>query len=223
MTDTPKIEILSDAAAVASRAARVVAEHAGSAVADRGAFTFAISGGHTPMAMFAELAREDFPWDRTTIYQVDERVAPAGDTDRNLTHQQESLPAVAFACMRPMPVEDADLDAAAYLYSRLLPDRFDLIHLGLGPDGHTASLVPGDPVLEISDRDVALTQPYMGYRRMTFTYPVLNRARSMLWLVTGSDKLDAFGRLRRQDHSIPAGRVAGDHALILADREVAGE
>jgi 6-phosphogluconolactonase len=223
MTVTPQIEILSDPAALASRAAEVVAEHARVAVANRGAFTFAISGGHTPMAMFAELAHRDFPWDRTTIYQVDERVAPAGDLDRNLTHQQESLPAVAVARVHAMPVEDADLDSGANRYASLLPDRFDLIHLGLGPDGHTASLVPGDPVLDISDRDVALTQPYMGYRRMTFTYPVINRARALLWLVTGSDKLDAFKRLRLGDHSIPAGRVVANHALILADTEVAGE
>jgi 6-phosphogluconolactonase len=219
----PQIEILPDARALAGRAAEIVAEHARAAVAHRGAFTFAISGGHTPMAMFAELAREDFPWDQTAIYQVDERVAPAGDTDRNLTHQQESLPEVAFARMCAMPVEDADLDAAATRYASLLPDCFDLIHLGLGPDGHTASLVPGDPVLDISDRDVALTQPYLGYRRMTFTYPVINRARALLWLVTGSNKLDAFKRLRLGDHSIPAGRVAANHALILADAEVAGK
>jgi 6-phosphogluconolactonase len=223
MTDMPRIEILPDSGVMAGRAAEIVAEHARVAVAEHGAFTFAISGGHTPMAMFAELAREDFPWDYTAIYQVDERVAPAGNTNRNLTHQQESLPAVAVACMRPMPVEDADLDAAAHRYAHSLPARFDLIHLGLGPDGHTASLVPGDPVLEIVDRDVALTQPYMGYRRMTFTYPTIDRARSMLWLVTGSDKRDALRRLRLQDRSIPAGRVAADHALILADMEVAGE
>jgi 6-phosphogluconolactonase len=222
MTDT-QTEILADATAVALRAAEVVAEHAGAAVAERGSFTFAISGGHTPMAMFAELARRDFPWDRTAIYQVDERVAPAGDPGRNLTHQQESLPAVAVARVTPMPVEDPDLDAAADRYASLLPDRFDLIHLGLGPDGHTASLVPGDPVLDISDHDVALTQPYLGFRRMTFTYPVIDRALALLWLVTGSNKLEAFQGLRAQDHSIPAGRVSADRALILADRAVAGE
>jgi 6-phosphogluconolactonase len=175
------------------------------------------------MAMFAELAREDFPWDQTTIYQVDERVAPAGDTDRNLTHQQASLPAVAVARLRPMPVEDADLDGAANRYAQSLPDRFDLIHLGLGPDGHTASLVPGDPVLDVTDRDVALTQPYMGYRRMTFTYPVIDRALAVLWLVTGADKRQAFQGLCHQDRSIPSGRVAAGHALILADAQVAGE
>ena len=223
MTGTPQIEILKERTALAVRAAEVVAGHARTAVAERGVFTFAISGGHTPMAMFAELASEEFPWELTTIYQVDERVAPAGDTDRNLTHQQQSLPAVAVARLRPMPVEDLDLEDAASRYARSLPERFDLIHLGLGPDGHTASLVPGDPVLDILDRAVALTQTYKGYRRMTFTYPVLDRALALLWLVTGSDKHDAFQRLCRQDHSVPAGRVPGHHALILADTEVAGE
>jgi 6-phosphogluconolactonase len=222
VTDTPQIEILPDPAAVARRAAEVVAEHARAAVAERGAFAFAVSGGRTPWAMFAQLAGVDFPWSQTAIYQVDERVAPAGDTNRNLTHLQESLPAAALTSVRAMPVEDADLDAAADRYARSLPDRFDLIHLGLGPDGHTASLVPGDPVLDIADRDVALTQPYMGHRRMTITYPVIDRARALLWLVTGSDKLDALRRLRQHDDSIPAGRVESGQALVLADTAAAG-
>jgi 6-phosphogluconolactonase len=223
VSDAVQIEILTDPAAVAQRAAKIVAEHADAAVAERGAFTFAVSGGRSPWAMFAGLAGEDFPWERTAIFQVDERVAPAGDESRNLTHLSESLPAVALAHVHAMPVEDAELDTAAHRYARSLPDRFDLIHLGLGPDGHTASLVPGDPVLDIADRDVALTQPYMGQRRMTITYPVIDRARALLWLVTGSDKLDALRRLRQHDDSIPAGRVALDRAFILADVAAAGD
>ena len=156
------------------------------------------------------------PWAQVTIYQVDERVAPDGDPDRNLTHLLDSLPD-RTAEVRAMPVEAKDLEAAAAAYARSLPDRFDLVHLGLGPDGHTASLVPGDAVLEVADRDVALTAPYQGRRRMTLTYPVLDRAREVLWLVTGEDKVDALRRLRAGDRSIPAGRIDAPRQLVIAD------
>ena len=222
MTHGPRVEVLPDPAAVARRAAAVVAERARAAVAGHGRFAFAVSGGHTPWAMFARLAEEDVPWDRTSIYQVDERVAPAGDPDRNLTHLRESLPPGTAADVHPMPVEDADLDAAAARYAGSLPERLDLVHLGLGPDGHTASLVPGDPVLAIDYRDVAVTGAYMGRRRMTLTYAPLDRARAVLWLVTGEDKVDALRRLRARDRSIPAGRVACADALVIADAAAAG-
>jgi 6-phosphogluconolactonase/glucosamine-6-phosphate isomerase/deaminase len=172
--------------------------------------------------MLARLAHEDFPWARTAIYQVDERVAPAGHEERNLTHLLASLPVQGVSRVRPMPVEDPDLDAAAQRYASSLPNRFDVIHLGLGKDGHTASLAPGDPVLDVADLDVALTEPYVGLRRMTITYPVINRARALLWLVTGSDKADALRRLREHDASIPAGRVKAEDSLILADIAAAG-
>ena len=217
MSATTPIEVLVDGAAVARRAAELVADRARAAVVERGSFSFAVSGGRTPWAMFAELAHHDFPWDRSAIYQVDERVAPGGDESRNLTHLLESLPAPARAQIHAMPVEDPDLERAALGYASLLPARFDLIHLGLGPDGHTASLIPGDPVLDVEDRDVALTGPYQGHRRMTLTYPVLDRAHALLWLVTGADKHDALERLRRHDHSIPAGRVKAREELIVAD------
>ena len=216
-----EVEILPDAAAVARRGAEVVAEAAAAAIDDHGRFTFAVSGGHTPWALFAELAGT-LAWDRVTIFQVDERVAPDGDPDRNLTHLLESLPAGAGADVQAMPVGAADLDAAAAEYAASLPDAFDLVHLGLGPDGHTASLVPGDPVLDVADRDVAATGVYQGRRRMTLTYPVLNRARRILWLVTGEDKVDALGRLRDGDHSIPGGRVSREQALVVADAAAAG-
>ena len=192
-----------------------MAEHARTAVAERGRFTFAVSGGRTPWAMFAHLAEEDMPWDRTAIYQVDERVAAADDPDRNLAQLLASLP--VGAQIHRMPVDEDDLEAAAAAYERLLPEMFDLIHLGLGPDGHTASLVPGDPVLDVADRGVAVTGEYQGRRRMTLTYPTLNEAGEVLWLVTGEDKVDALQRLRAGDTSIPAGRVAASSQLILAD------
>jgi 6-phosphogluconolactonase len=212
-----ELESLADPAAVAAAGAAFVAERARAAVAARGNFHFAVSGGHTPWAMFAELASETVPWDQVIIYQVDERVAPPGDPDRNLTHLTQALGS-APAQVRPMPVNDPDLVAAAASYAAALPEHFDLVHLGLGPDGHTASLVPGDPVLSVTDRLVALTQPYQERVRMTLTYPALARARQILWLITGDDKQEPLARLLAGDTTIPAGRVEADASLILADR-----
>ncbi len=208
---------LPDASAVARYAARMVADAARQAVADHALFTFAVSGGHTPWAMFAELANEDVPWTSVEIFQVDERVAPEGDPDRNLTNLRTSLGG-APAKITPMPVDDPDLEAAAARYANELPDRFDLVHLGLGPDGHTASLVPGDPVLDVTDRPVALTRPYQGHQRMTLTYPGLGRANEVLWLITGEDKKAPLALLLKGDRSIPAGRVEARRSVILADQ-----
>ena len=216
-----EIELLPDAESVARRGAEIVAAAAAEAVADRGRFDFAVSGGRTPWAMFADLAGK-LPWEKVTIYQVDERVAPDGDPDRNLTQLQRALPPGGASDVRAMPVTFHDLEAAAADYARSLPEAFDLVHLGLGPDGHTASLIPGDPVLEVTDRDVALTGEYQGRRRMTLTYPALDRARHILWLVTGDDKVDALARLRAGDESIPGGRVSSTHALVVADAAAAG-
>jgi 6-phosphogluconolactonase len=218
-----EVEVLPDAEAVARRGAEVVAEQAAEAVAERGRFTFAVSGGRTPWVMFTHLAGK-LPWEKVTIFQVDERIAPDGDPDRNLTQLQRSLPPGGAADVRAMPVWAEDLERAAEEYAAALPDAFDLVHLGLGPDGHTASLVPGDAVLDVTDRDVALTGGlYQERRRMTLTYPTLNRARRILWLVTGADKVDALRRLRDGDPTIPAGRVETEHALVLADAVAAGE
>ena len=225
-----KIEILPDADAVARKAAEAIAADARAAVPARGRFVMAVSGGHTPWQMLRALANEDVPWENLHVAQVDERVAPEGDPDRNLSHLRESL--LEHAPLRPeqihaMPVEWPDLDAAAKGYAETLqkiagsPPVLDLAHLGLGPDGHTASLVPGDPVLNVTDSDVALTGVYQERRRMTLTYPMLNRSRRILWLVTGSDKVAALQRLRDGDRSIPAGRIQAANALVLADQAAA--
>jgi 6-phosphogluconolactonase len=212
-----ELETLPDSAAVAAAGAAFVAERARAAVAADGSFHFAVSGGHTPWAMFAELASETVPWEAVIIYQVDERVAPPDDPDRNLAHLRQAL-GQAPAQVWPMPVNESDLEAAAADYAASLPREFDLVHLGLGPDGHTASLVPGDPVLTVTDRLVALTQPYQGRVRMTLTYPALARARQILWLVTGSDKKGPLAELLAGDTTIPAGRVEAAASLVMADR-----
>ena len=226
------IQVLADTEAVAREAAAFIAEEAQAAVAARGAFLLAVSGGHTPWQMLRVLAKQELPWKEVQVVQVDERVAPAGDPDRNLTHLRESL--LAQAPLKPeqihaMPVEDQDLAGAAARYAQTLrkiagsPPVLDLVHLGLGPDGHTASLVPHDAVLDITDADVGLTGVYQGRRRLTLTYPILNRARRLLWLVTGAEKADMLVRLRAGDSSIPAGRVRRDQALVLADRAAAAK
>jgi 6-phosphogluconolactonase len=211
------VDAQADPAAVARTGAALVAAAARDAVAARGAFHFAVSGGHTPWAMFGELAHEDVTWSSVVLYQVDERVAPADDPDRNLHHLREALGA-APAQVRPMGVEETDLEGAAAAYGRLLPEHFDLVHLGLGPDGHTASLVPDDPVLQVTDRLVALTQPYQERVRMTLTYPALGRARRILWLITGADKREPLQKLLAGDTSIPAGRVEAESSVVLADQ-----
>jgi 6-phosphogluconolactonase len=217
----PVLEILRNPDAVAERGAELVAEEARAAITDHGRFSFAVSGGTTPWAMFGRLAGR-VPWERVTIYQVDERVAPEGDPERNLTHLRASLPPGTAADIRAMSVGAHDLESAAADYAATLPERLDLVHLGIGADGHTASLVPGDPVLEIIDGDVAVTGEYQGRRRMTLTYPALNRARRILWLVTGADKREALRRLLEGDPSIPAGRVDADRAVVVADAAAAG-
>jgi 6-phosphogluconolactonase len=226
-----KIEVYNNADEVAQKAATLVAAEARAAVDARGVFVVAVSGGHTPWQMLRALAGEDVPWDAVHVAQVDERVAPAGDPDRNLTHLRESL--LEHASLRSerihaMPVESSDLKAACAQYGQTLravagsPPVLDLVHLGLGPDGHTASLVPGDPVLEITDADVALAGPYQGRQRMTLTYPILNRSRYVLWLVTGDEKAGMLARLQAGDDTIPARWVRSDRAVVLADRAAAG-
>ena len=226
-----KVEIFADADSVAREAAAIIAADARAAIAERGRFVMAVSGGHTPWIMLRDLADDDVPWGNVHLAQVDERVAPAGHADRNLTHLHESL--LEHAALPPeqvyaMPVESADLEAAAKQYAATLakvagsPPVLDLVHLGLGPDGHTASLVPGDTVLQVNDADVAVTGIYQGRRRLTLTYPTLNRARRILWLVTGIDKAGMLVRLLEADQSIPAGRVNQENALVLADRAATG-
>jgi len=209
--------VYDDADALARAAAAYVCE-VSCAVATRDTpFTFAMSGGTSPWRMLQELILEDIDWARTRIFQVDERVAPQGSDLRNLTHIRAGLASTSVS-IEAMGVDSPDLEAAAVQYARRLPERFDLVHLGLGPDGHTASLVPADPVLDVDDRLVALTLAYQGTRRMTLTYRALSRADQLLWLVTGVEKRTALAQLLDGDTSIPAGRVEAKRSLIMADK-----
>lgn len=213
--------VFDDLSALSNAAARYVLRLATDAVADEGTFHFAVSGGKSPWEMFGVLTTLEMPWARTVIWQVDERVAPPDDPDRNLTHLREALGGTEVD-IRPMPVDEDDLDAAAARYGAELPRQFQLVHLGIGPDGHTASLVPTDPVLDVRDRPVALTSAeYQGRRRMTLTYPGIERARQLLWLVSGEDKQAPLGKLLASDPSVPAGRVDAGASLVMADRAAA--
>lgn len=225
MEGSLKTEVLADADAAAQRGAELIAAAAREAVAARGEFLLALSGGRTPWRMVALLGDVDeMPWGETLIFQVDERVAPPGDEARNLTHLVRMLAIEHQAALRPMPVTSRDLDAAAREYETQLPERFDLVHLGLGADGHTASLVPGDPVLDVTDRRVAVTAgEYEGHRRMTLTYPALGAARRILWVVSGEEKRDALARLQAGDRSVPAGRVENYAMTVVADAAAAGQ
>jgi 6-phosphogluconolactonase len=218
-----KLEVVTDDKTAAQRGAELIAEAGRAAVAERGYFSLAMSGGRTPWAMLAILGdRDDMPWAETELFQVDERIASPGSQERNLTHFVLGLSIQHQSCLRPMPVTSRDLDGAAREYESQLPERLDLVHLGLGPDGHTASLVPGDPVLDVNDRRVALTETaYEGHRRMTLAYPAIDAARQILWLVTGAAKREPLTRLLEGDRSIPAGRVENENMLAIAD-EAAG-
>jgi len=227
-----ELKVVNDPDSAARLAAATIAADARAAIATRARFTLAVSGGRTPWIMLRMLANEDIPWAGVHLYQVDERIAPDGHQDRNLTHIRENL--LLHVPLRPeqvhaMPVESSDLFSATSQYALDLqavagsPPVLDLVHLGLGPDGHTASLVPGDAVLNVSGADVALTGVYQGRRRMTLTYPAINRARRVLWVVTGSEKAGALQRLLDGDVTIPGGRVRREQAVLFADRAAMGQ
>jgi 6-phosphogluconolactonase len=220
---TVRVETMPDASAAARRGAEVIAAAAREAVRARGGCAIAVSGGATPRPMFEALADEDLPWDAVGIWQVDERIAPRGGGDRNLTQLVDALGHVAR--IHEMPVDgDADgLEARAATYAAGLPARFDIVHLGIGEDGHTASLVPGDAVLTVDDRDVALTGMYEGHRRMTLTYPALDRARSLCFLVAGGNKAAALRKLLSRDHAIPAARLRVADQRVVTDPSALSE
>lgn len=225
------IEVLPDSDAVAARGAELLAGYLEEDAA-RGAATLAMSGGRTPKSVLERLAALELPWARVSVFQVDERIAPMNDADRNRTQAAAALRApIALhpASFRWMPVEEPNLDAAARRYADALraaagsPPALGTVHLGLGADGHTASLFPGSPLVAERKRDVVVTEPHLGRRRMTLTLPVLNRARRILWIVTGADKRTALAGLMAGDARVVGSRVRRDGALVLADAAAAAD
>jgi 6-phosphogluconolactonase len=225
------IEVLPDADAVAARGAELLASYLEEDAA-RGGATLALSGGRTPRSVLERLAALDVPWDRVGLFQVDERIAPLNHADRNRTDAAAALQAPIERhpkSFRWMPVEDPNLDAAARRYAEALraaagsPPALGTVHLGLGADGHTASLFPGSPLVAERKRDVVVTEPHLGRRRMTLTLPVLNRARRILWIVTGADKRTALAGLMAADARVVGSRVRRDGALVLADAAAAAD
>jgi 6-phosphogluconolactonase len=219
------VDVLPHGAALAARAADLVAEKLSEAIGARGRGTLAVSGGSTPAAFLAELAQRKLLWEAVHVFQVDERVAPSGDPDRNLTGLRQALfdrvpiPAVN---VHPMPVEEPDVEAAAAAYADEIravigPESgLDVVHLGLGDDGHTASWPPGDPVVDAS-ADVAVVGPFNGRLRMTLTPLAVNRAGWIVWLIAGAAKAPVVARLLAGDPAIPASRVRCHDVTLLAD------
>ena len=213
---------------VAFAAAAHIAARARAAVSGHGRFCVALSGGRTPWKMLERLVELDLPWNGVHVFQVDERVAPHGDPDRNATKLAAILRASAlpYTNLHLMPVSDEDRGRGCDAYSRTIArhtrdGRLDLVHLGLGEDGHTASLVPGDEALAVADRDVAMAGPYQGRLRMTLTCPAIDRAVERMWVVTGASKAQMLARLRSGDETIPAGRVTRLSSIVFADEAAA--
>ena len=228
----PTLRVLPDADALAAVGAALLAEELRAALRSRGRASAAFSGGRVG-ALLARLAAEPLPWEALDVFQVDERVAPAGSPDRNLTALAAALVGpgrLPAAALHALPVEDADPARAAARYARALeaaagrPPVLDVVHLGLGADGHTASLFPGDPVLDVADRDVApTTGAYAGFARVTLTLPALSRARCAVFVASGAEKAPALARLLAGDPAVPAARVAARRLVVLADRAAAPE
>ncbi len=224
-----ELKVLPDIETVAEQAAALISCFSGERIRQHDQFIFAVSGGSTPLKMLRRLADSDLSWDKVVLFQTDERIAPAGDPRRNLIQIEQQLlghSALKRKHIHAMPVEHTDLKLAAKQYAQELnelcgnPPVLDLIHLGLGDDGHTASLLPTDPALR-SCESITISKKYQGLHRMTMTYPVINAARLRLWIVTGKNKRVILERLYSGDKRIPAGLVERNNAIILADEDAA--
>jgi 6-phosphogluconolactonase len=223
-----RIMIGKDPAAAAAMAAEWLCERITEDVTARGRCVIALSGGETPWKTLEELITRQVPWHAVHVVQVDERVVAIGDPRRNFTRIHEILckrGRLEEAQLHAMPVERPDADLAAREYGKTLtsvagsPPILDIVQLGLGSDGHTASLLPGDATLKITDRDVAATEVHAGIRRVTLTLPCINRAREHCWIITGAQKAGRLRELLAGREEIPAARVARDNAIVFADAD----
>jgi 6-phosphogluconolactonase len=224
-----RLTIAATANEAAEAAARFLGAQIAEAVANRGRCTLALSGGRTPWSALERLVLLNPPWQALEVFQVDERVVGDQDARRNAGRLRSILignTRLASAHFHAMPV-DPPLDSAARRYQAELADLagappvLDVVQLGLGVDGHTASLVPGDPLCEVTDQEVGVSGLYDGTLRLSLTFPAINRARAVLWLVTGAEKRPSLARLLAEDRSIPAARVSRARATLIADRAAA--
>lgn len=229
MAEPLELEVLPSAALAAERAAALIARNVRDDIAVMGRATLAVSGGRTPIRMLEVLGSESLDWERVDLFQVDERVTPLGHADRNATHTVGALAAAvrsAPASFHWMPVDDDDLETAAGRYAAELraaagsPPSLGTVHLGLGADGHTASIFSGSPLFA-STREVAVTPEHLGMRRMTLTLATINRARRIVWVVTGRDKTKALAGLVAGDTSIVGSCVRRTSAIVVADADAA--
>lgn len=221
-----QINVYSSAEEVAHEAAKWISSLAKRKIESKGSFSFALSGGRTPWEMLAKLAQENLPWEKINLFQVDERIAPEGHKDRNLTQLFQVLQGTRLMTrlnIFPMHVISENLQEACEEYAQHIEritgnSMLDLIHLGMGTDGHTASLIPGDKVCDVGNQMIALTaQPYQGRQRMTMTYPLINQAENILWLITGEEKKEMLVRMLNKDPEIPAGKIKQDQAILMTD------
>jgi 6-phosphogluconolactonase len=227
-----RIQVLATPEIVAERAADWLRTEIARASAQRGRCLVALGGGRTPWRMLRDLRRLRVHWHDLQVFQVDEQVVPENDERRNARQIADLLVAPAMlraAQFHAMPVERSDLRAGAEEYTRLLseyggtPPVLDVVQLGIAADGHTASLLTGDRLLDAHDRDVGITAPYQGVARMTLTLRVLDAARHRLWLVTGADKAAVLRKLWDGDTSVSSGRVVRESAFVFADSAAAVE
>jgi 6-phosphogluconolactonase/glucosamine-6-phosphate isomerase/deaminase len=212
------ITVAPDPQAAADEAATWIARQLRNAVSRRGRASVAFSGGSTPRLMLAALTELPVPWAAVTAFQVDERVAPDGDPDRNAGLLDVLRP--LRPTIRLMPVTAGDRAAGMRRYAALLPDRLDVVHLGVGDDGHTASWPPGDQVIE-DRRPVAMSGEFNGRVRMTLTVPTVNAARHRIVLATGASKAAMIERWLLHDHALPIDRVGRTDTLVVLDTQAA--